>query len=293
MKQVQRGIRDGHRVAVDLDLENFFDRVVNDLVMNRLGRCVTDNRLLRLVGRYLRAGVVIGSQTHPTQQGIPQGSPLSTLLANLVLDELDQELEGRYADDVVILVQSERAGRRVLASIARWLEHRLKLTVNAEKSQVVGTDQLSFLGFSFRGTKICWSKKTMARFKWSVRRLTNRNWGVSMRTLLSKLADYLRGWMGYLWISEYYRPIPEIDQWLRRRISMCAWVQWYRRWTRIGNLLKLGVGKRQAVSTGRSSHGPWHLSRTYAAQLAMSNEWLAQQGLISFRDLWVSFAYPR
>lgn len=299
VKQVQRGIRDGYRVAVDLDLEKFFDRVDHDLVMNRLGRRVTDKRLLRLIGRSLRAGVEIGGQRHPTRLGIPQGSPLSPLLANLVLDELDQELEdrghrfARYADDAVILVRSERAGQRVLASIARWLERRLKLTVNAEKSQVVETDRLSFLGFSFRGTKICWSPRTMARFKWAVRRLTNRNWGVSMRTRLWKLADYLRGWMGYFWISEYYRPIPEIDQWIRRRIRMCFWVQWRRRWTRIGNLLKLGVGKLQAVSTGRSSHGPWHLSRTYATQLAMSNAWLAQQGLISFRDLWVSFAYPR
>ena len=120
----------------------------------------------------------------------------------------------------------------------------MKLAVNARKSQVIETDQLSFLGFSFRGTKICWSPKTLARFKWAVRRLTNRNWGVSMRFRLAKLADYLRGWMGYFWISEYYRPIPEIDPWLRRRIRMCFWVQWRRRWTRIGNLLKLGVGKR-------------------------------------------------
>ncbi len=133
----------------------------------------------------------------------------------------------------------------------------------------------------------------MARFQWAVRRLTNRNWGVSMSHRLTRLADYLRGWMGYFWITEYYRPIPEIDPWIRRRVRMCYWVQWRRRWTRIGNLLKMGVGRKQAVSTGRSSHGPWHLSRTYATQLAMSNEWLAKQGLISIKDLWVSFAHPR
>lgn len=299
VRQVQRFLRDGHRVAVDLDLEKFFDRVDFDLLMDRLRRRVPDKRLLRLIGKYLRAGVVIDGQLHPSRQGVPQGSPLSPLLANLVLDELDRELErrghrfARYADDVVILVRSERAGRRTLASVARFLERHLKLTVNAEKSRVVATDQMSFLGFSFRGTKICWSEKTLARFQWAVRRLTNRNWGVSMRTRLAKLADYLRGWMGYFWISELYRPIPEIDQWLRRRVRMCFWVQWRRRWTRIGNLLKLGVGREQAVSTGRSSHGPWHLSRTYATQLAMSNEWLAQQGLLSFKDLWISFAYPR
>ena len=216
VKQVQRYIRDGHRVAVDLDLEKFFDRVDHDLLMNRLGRRVADRRLLRLIGLYLRAGVVIGNQLQPTRQGVPQGSPLSPLprpaqFANLMLDELDQELEGRghrfvrYADDAVILVRSERADHRVMANIApprrrHSLDHRLKLKVNAEKSQVVRTDQLSFLGFSFRGTKICWSEMTLARFKWSVRQLTNRNWGVSMRVLLAKLADYLRGWIGYFWI---------------------------------------------------------------------------------------------
>ena len=299
VRQVQRFLREGHRVAVDLDLEKFFDRVDHDLLMNRLGRRVSDKRLLGLIGSYLRAGVVIDGQLHPTWQGVPQGSPLSPLLANLVLDELDQELEARghrfarYADDVVILVRSERAGQRVLASVSRFLERRLKLTINAEKSQVAPTDQISFLGFSFRGPKICWSEKTMARFQWSVKRLTNRNWGVSMHSRLTKLADYLRGWMGYFWINEFYSPIPEIDSWLRRRVRKCFWVQWRRPWTRIGNLLRLGVGKAQAVSTGRSSHGPWHLARTYATQHAMSKDWLSRQGLISFKDLWVSFAYPR
>jgi RNA-directed DNA polymerase len=260
--------------------------------MDRLGRRVPDKRLLRLIGRYLRAGVVIDGQLHPTRQGIPQGSPLSPLLANLMLDELDQELErrghrfARYADDLAVLVRSERAGRRVLASIARFLRQRLKLEINLEKSQVIPTNELSFLGFAFRGTKICWSAKTVVRFQREVKRLTNRNWGVSMDRRLKELEQYLRGWMAYFWISEHYRPIPEIDQWIRRRVRMCYWVQWRRRWTRIGN-------RGRAISTGRSSHGPWHLSRTYATQLAMSNEWLAQQGLVSFRDLWIALAHPR
>lgn len=175
VRQVQRFVRDGHRVAVDLDIETFFDRVDFDILMNRLGRRVTDKRLLRLIGRFLRAGVVVDGHLHPTRQGIPQGSPLSPLLANLVLDELDQELErrghrfARYADDAVILVRSERAGRRVLASIGRFLERHLKLTLHREKSQVVRTDELSFLGFSFRGTRICWSKKTVVNFQWAVK----------------------------------------------------------------------------------------------------------------------------
>ena len=227
VKQVQRNIRAGYRIAVDLDLEKFFDRVDFDVLMARLGRYVSDQRLLRLIGKYLRAGVLIDGQLHPTRQGIPQGSPLSPLLANLVLDDFDRELErrghrfARYADDVVILVRSPRAGQRLMASVARFLRRDLKLEVNGEKSKVVPTDQLSFLGFSFRGTKICWSEKTSARFRREVRRLTNRNWGVSMNRRLTELGRYLRGWMGYFWINEYYRPIPEIDQWIRRRVRMC------------------------------------------------------------------------
>lgn len=299
VKQVQGDIRAGYRIAVDLDLEKFFDRVDFDVLMSRLGRHVSDQRLLRLIGKSLRAGVLIDGQFHSTRQGIPQGSPLSPLLANLVLDDFDRELErrghrfARYADDAVILVRSQRAGQRLMASIARFLHRHLKLAVNGEKSKVVPTDQLSFLGFSFRGTKICWSEKTSARFQREVRRLTNRNWGVSMSRRLTEMGRYLRGWMGYFWISEYYRPIPEIDQWIRRRVRMCYWVQWRRARTRIGNLLKMGVPKDQAVLTGRSSRGPWHLARTEATQLAMSNRWLAQQGLVSVKDLWVSFNYPR
>lgn len=299
VQQVQRDIRAGHRIAVDLDLEKFFDRMDFDVLMCRLGRHVRDQRLLRLIGKYLRAGVRIDGQLHPTRQGIPQGSPLSPLLANVVLDDLDRELErrghrfARYADDLVILVRSVRAGQRLMASVARFLRGRLKLEVNAEKSRVVPTDELSFLGFSFRGAKICWSEKTLTRFRREVRRLTNRNWGVSMSRRLTELGRYLRGWMGYFWISEYYRPIPEIDQWIRRRVRMCYWVQWRRARTRIGNLLKMGVSKDHAISTGRSSRGPWHLARTEATQLAMSNKWLEQQGLVSVKDLWVSFNYPR
>ena len=299
VQQVQRDIRAGYRIAVDLDLEQLFDRVDFDVLMSRLGRHVSDQRLLRLIGKYLRAGVLIDGELHPTRQGIPQGSPLSPLLANLVLDDFDRELErrghrfARYADDAVILVRSPRAGQRLMASIARFLHRRLKLAVNGEKSKVVPTDQLSFLGFSFRGTKICWSEKTSARFRREVRRLTNRNWGVSRHRRLTELGRYLRGWMGYFWISEYYRPLPEIDQWIRRRVRMCYWVQWRRARTRIGNLLKMGVPKDHAVLTGRSSRGPWHLARTEATQLAMSNQWLAQQGLVSVKDLWISFNYPR
>jgi len=155
---------------------------------------------------------------------VPQGGPLSPLLANIVLDDLDQELQrrghrfARYADDFIILVNSPRAGERVLRSVARFLQRKLKLVVNAKKSRVGPTDQSSFLGFTFKGTSIRWTDKAFAEFQRQVRLLTGRSWGVSMDYRLCKLAEYVRGWMGYYALSEYYRPIPELDHWLRRRV---------------------------------------------------------------------------
>jgi RNA-directed DNA polymerase len=299
VRQVQGYIRAGYRYCVDLDLEQFFDRVDHDVLMARLARKVSDKRLLKRIGRYLRAGVSVEGTVHPTREGVPQGGPLSPLLSNIVLDELDKELErrghrfARYADDVVILVKSRRAGERVMASITRFLERKLKLTVNRQKSRVVRTDEVEFLGFVFRRGKIRWSERSFERFKARVRRLTSRTWGVSMRYRLRELGRFLRGWMGYFALSEYYRPLPEIDQWIRRRVRMCYWKQWGRPRRRIGMLLRLGVNRREAITTGRSSLGPWTMARTPVTQQAMSNQWLKAQGLVSVRDLWIALNYRR
>jgi RNA-directed DNA polymerase len=293
VKQVRDFIRQGYRIAVDLDLEKFFDNVQHDVLVSRLARKVSDKVLLGLIGRYLRAGVMVEGIVQPTEWGTPQGSPLSPLLANIVLDDLDKELErrghrfARYADDLVILVRSQRAGVRVKASVTRYLTQKLKLRVNEQKSHVVPSNECTFLGFTFRGTQIRWSDASFADFRHEVRRLTGRSWGVSMAHRLDKLNRYLRGWMNYFGISEYYRPIPELDGWLRRRIRMCYWKQWRRVRTRIRNLLRLGTGKRQAILTGLSRKGYWHLARTLATQTGMTNQWLAQQGLLSIRDLWL------
>lgn len=293
LEQVRGHIMAGHRIAVDLDLAQFFDHVQHDLLMARVARKVRDKRLLALIGRYLRAGVLIGEELQPSDLGTPQGGPLSPLWANILLDDLDRELErrghrfARYADDVLILVESERAGERVMASVSRYLTKKLKLKVNEQKSRVIPTDQATYLGYTFRGTKLRWSDAAFADFKHRVKQLTGRSWGVSMAYRFDKLAQYLRGWMGYFGKSEYYRPIPEIDPWIRRRIRMCYWKQW--RWvrTKVRNLLALGVGKRQAILTGISSKSYWHLSKTKATQMAMSNDWLKSQGFISVRDLWL------
>jgi RNA-directed DNA polymerase len=293
LRQVQRFIGEGYRIAVDLDLAKFFDNVQHDVLMARVGRKVRDKRLLALIGRYLRAGVLVGESIQATVIGTPQGGPLSPLLANILLDDLDKELERRgrrfvrYADDLLILVKTPRAGERVMASVTRFLTRKLKLVVNEHKSRVVTTNDCEFLSFTFRGTKLRWSESAFEDFKHNVRKFTGRSWGVSLDYRLDKLAQYVRGWMGYFGISDYYRPIPELDQWLRRRVRMCYWKQWRYVRTKVRNLLALGTSKRQAILTGLSSKSYWHLSRTLATQTGMTNDWLKSQGLISVRDLWM------
>ncbi len=293
LRQVRADIKAGYRVAVDLDLAKFFDHVDHDILMACVARKVRDKRLLALIGKYLRVGVLINDELQPSELGTPQGGPLSPLLANILLDDLDKELEGRrhrfarYADDLMVLVRSERAGQRVKASLTTYLGRRLKLPVNEKKSQVAKVEQCTFLGFTFRRKKLRWSDAAFDDFKHRIRELTGRSWGVSMQHRFEKLGQYLRGWMGYFGISEYYRPIPELDEWLRRRVRMCYWKQWRHTRTKIGHLLTLGVGKRTAILTGVSGKSYWHLSRSMATQTGMTNDWLKAQGLVSIRDLWM------
>ena len=219
-------------------------------------------------------------------------------MANILLDDLDKELERRghrfvrYADDFVILVKSQIAGERVMASIKRFIERKLKLKVNERKSKVAKTDDTHSLGFIFKAGKIRWSDAAFTEFKRRIRKLTGRSWFVTMGYRLKKLAQYLRGWMNYFGISQYYRPLPEIDHWLRRRVRMCYWKQWRYARTKVRNLLKLGTRKKTAILTAISRKGPWHLSRTLATQTGMTNRWLAEQGLLSVKELWVNIHYP-
>ena len=291
-------IREGYRIAVDMDLSKFFDTVNHDVLMCRVARKVRDKRLLSLIGKYLCAGVMVHGRLQETRLGVPQGGPLSPLLANILLDDLDKELEKRahrfvrYADDFIVLVKSRQAGERVMESLKRFLERRLKLRINQEKSRVVPTNQATFLGFTFRGTKIHWSEKAFREFKRRVKELTGRSWFVSMDYRYQKLAEYLRGWMNYFGIAEYYRPVPEIDHWLRRRLRMCYFKQWRRARTKVRELRKLGTSLQAAISVAISRKGPWHLSRTLATQTGMTNKWLMDQGLLSVKELWVHIHYP-
>ena len=298
VKKVKRFIKQGFKVAVDMDLSKFFDTVNHDVLMERVSRQIQDKRVLQLIGKYLRAGVVAGDRLPATPKGVPQGGPLSPLLANILLDDLDKELERRghhfvrYADDFIIMVRSLPAGIRVMESVRRFLERELRLIVNEKKSKTGPVAECSFLGFIFVRGKIRWSDKAFQEFKRRVRLLTGRSWFVTMEYRLQKLTEYVRGWMNYYGISEYYRPIPLIDEWLRRRIRMCYWKQWRYVRTKVRNLLKLGTYKREAILTSLSRKGPWHCARTMATQAGMTNKWLAEKGLISIKNQWSKIHYP-
>jgi len=292
-KQVQHIIKQGRRFAVDVDLSKFFDRVNHDLLMSKLGDKIDDKRLLSLIGKYLRAGCIDNQLYQESREGVPQGGPLSPLLANIMLDPLDKELEkrghafARYADDFTILVKSRRAGERVLASISRYLQHRLKLVVNTTKSHVVKTTESKFLGFTFKAGRIQIHPKTLHRFKQQVRRLTNRNWGVSMAYQLFKVSQYLRGWINYFGIANCYQLCVDLDHWIRRRIRMAYWRQWRKPRTKVRNLMQRGVHVQAAVACGITSKGPWRSSKTPGIQQALSNAYLKSQGLFALRDGWI------
>ena len=299
VKQVQGIIKQGRRFAVDVDLSKFFDRVNHDLLMTHLGRKVKDKRLLKLIKLYLRAGVIDNQFYSESREGVPQGGPLSPLLANIMLDPLDKELEkrghrfARYADDFTIVVKSQRAGQRVLRSISRYLENRLKLVVNTTKSHVVKTNECKFLGFTFQGGRIRWHPKTLQKFKQQVRRLTNRNWGVSMKYQLFKISQYLRGWINYFGIASGYQRCVDLDHWIRRRVRMAYWRQWRRPRTKVRNMMRLGVHVRAAIACGITSKGPWRSAKTPGIQQALSNDYLKSQGLYALRDGWIALHHAK
>ena len=299
VKQVQEYVAEGRRTAVDVDLSKFFDRVNHDLLMTQLGKKIRDKSLLKLIYKYLRTGIVEDGVLLDCREGVPQGGPLSPLLSNIVLDPLDKELErrghkfARWADDFIILVSSQRAGDRVLRSITRFVEHKLKLKVNDKKSRVVPTSQSKFLGFTFRGKSIAWHCDAERKFKREIKLLTGRSSGISMEVRIQKLTVYMRGWINYFGIAQGYQKCINLDSWIRRRLRMCYWKQWRKVRTKVRNLMRLGVSMDLAISSGMSSKSYWHSARTPGINIALSNEYLAKQGYYSLRDRWVEIHYGK
>src|SRR5213082_1506511 len=276
--QAQRYIAAGYSVVVDLDLEKFFDRVNHDCLMARVAARVTDKRLLKLIRAFLNAGVIENGLVSPSVEGTPQGGPLSPLLSNLVLDELDRELEYRghrfvrYADDCNIYVRSERAGQRVMKSITQFITQKLKLKVNESKSAVARPQERKFLGFSFTDgpeIKRAIAPKSLARFKRRVREITRRHRGVSLDKMIADLNPFVRGWAGYFGFSQW-RELPSLDGWIRRRLRCVVWVQWKTRGQRYRELRRLYVPERSASAAILSPKGPWRLSSSAALHRAFT-----------------------
>jgi len=288
VEQAKRYIAEGYEWVVDMDLKKFFDRVNHDILMGRLAIRIGDKRVLRVIRRYLQAGIMVNGVVQERWEGTPQGGPLSPLLSNILLDELDKELERRghrfcrYADDANIYVKSERAGGRVFASIEEFLFKRLKLRVNREKSAVARYHERGFLGFSFTSGKTLKVKATensLDRLKERVREITRRSRGISLTQVIKELQEYLRGWIGYFQLVETLSVLQDLDGWIRRRLRCFVAKQWINNChTRYKNLMRLGVNDEQARMVAASRKGPWALSNMKPLKIALSNRFLAGKG---------------
>jgi RNA-directed DNA polymerase len=287
-------VAEGRRFVVDLDLEKFFDRVNHDILMVRVSGKVKDKRALKLIGRYLRAGIMNGGITKPRTEGTPQGGPLSPLLSNIILDDLDKELERRghafcrYADDCNIYVRTQRSAKRVMASVTRFLEGRLKLKVNREKSAVARPWKRTFLGYSMtwhREPRLKVASQSIKRLKAGLKMLCCRARGRNLgRFIREDLTPLLRGWMNYFRLAEIKGVFGELDGWLRRRLRTILWRQWKHTRTRARNLMRLGLGKERAWRSATNGHGPWWNAGASHINQAMPKTYFDAKGLVSLQD---------
>lgn len=287
----------GNTYIVEIDLEKFFDRVNHDKLMNRLSRKIEDKGVLRLIRRYLTCGVMENGVKTRNAEGTPQGGPLSPILSNIVLDELDKELEKRghkfvrYADDISIFARSQRAAERILESITKWLEESLKLKVNREKSGIRRPLGGNLLGFGFwhsKGGEIRprVSKRSYTRLKDKIKRITSRSWSVSMDERITKLMQVTRGWVNYFAHADAKQALQRIEEWTQARLRMCIWKQWKRVRTRIANLKKLGVNEQKAYEWGNTRKGYWRTAHSPILHTTLTCERLKQKGYIPLTEMY-------
>lgn len=287
--KAQQYVREGHKIVIDIDLEQFFDRVNHDRLMSKLSKEIKDKRLLKLIRAYLNCGIMEGGLVKISTEGVPQGSPLSPFLSNVILDELDKELEdrghkfSRYGDDCNIYVRSIKAGERVMASISKFITNILKLKVNQDKSAVDTPNKRAFLGFRLiRKPEIACrgiSPKSMQTFKAKIRKLTKRTWGISMEERIMVLSQYLKGWRAYFGFCETKSIFTELDSWIRHRLRCVQWKQWKIYKCRKENLMKLGVSPDTAHLTAWGAKGLWRMSNMPGTRIAMNIKYFRAIGL--------------
>jgi len=290
----------GYRWVVDLDLEKFFDRVNHDILMSRVARKVEDKQVLRLIRRYLQAGLLEGGVVSPRQEGTPQGGPLSPLLSNILLDELDRELEKRghrfcrYADDCNIYLQTRRSAERVMNSVTRFLEQKLKLKVNRQKSAVDRPWNRTFLGYSMtshKQPKLRVAPASVKRHKLKVRKVTRRGRGRKLSRVIEELRPIVRGWVNYYRHAEVKNAFERLDQWLRRKLRCILWRQWKRPWTRFKRLMRRGLTKAHALRSAFNGRGPWWNAGASHMHLACPASYFAKAGLVGYMDQFHGFQH--
>lgn len=288
VRKAKRYIKEGYRWVVDMDMEKFFDKVNHDRLMATLAKRVTDRSLLKLIRKYLQSGVMIQGICSRTEQGTPQGGPLSPLLSNIVLDELDKELEKRghrfvrYADDCNIYVKSRRAGERTMKSVQKFIEQKLRLKVNEEKSAVDRPWKRKFLGFSFtwhKEPKVRIAKESIKRLRQKIREMTSRKMPYPIDDRIKKLNQYLMGWCGYFALADTPSIFKDLDKWIRRRLRMCLWKNWKKPKTKFRNLIKLGTPRHKAWEWANSRKGYWRISNSPILDRNLGNSYWSNRGL--------------
>ncbi|WP_342556507.1 group II intron reverse transcriptase/maturase [Paenibacillus sp. FSL H8-0548] len=294
VRKARTYMQEGHRLVVDIDMEKFFDRIHHDRLMAKVAQRVPDKAVLRLIRSYLKAGVMEGGLVQATTEGAPQGGPLSPLLSNIVLDELDKELEKRnlrfvrYADDCNIYVKTWKAGDRVMRSITTFIEDKLKLKVNRRKSAVDRPWKRKFLGFTFswdkQNPRIKMAKTSLQRVKAKIKAITSRSKPIPIEMRIKELNPYLTGWCGYYALTDTKSVFRELDAWTRRRLRMCVWKQWKQPKTKVRKLQSLGVPKQKAYEWGNSRKKYWRIASSPILDRSLNNQYWSSLGLKSLTD---------